>query len=248
MKELMEEKRENREANYAKWGPTTDHNGMGFLVRLGYVIGGSTPLPLPGEIRKINEFKPKGGISLGVDGYKYFNTRWGLTAGLRLFYEGMHTGANVKNYHMAIRMDEDVVEGNFTGTDITDTRMFGMTIPVTATYRVGARWTFNLGPFVSFWFYRDFNGEVYDGYLREGDPTGQKISISAENPATYDFGDDMRRFAVGAEFCADFRITRHLNAFGLLDWGFTDVFKNDFETVTFSLYPIYATLGLAYYY
>ena len=27
-------------------------------------------------IRKINEFAPKGGFSLGIDGYKYFNTRW----------------------------------------------------------------------------------------------------------------------------------------------------------------------------
>ena len=32
------------------------------------------------------------------------------------------------------------------------------------------------------------------------------------------------------------------------DWGLNDVFASDFETVTFSLYPIYATLGLAYYY
>ena len=54
MKSLMDEKRENREANYAKWGPTSDHDGMGFVVRAGYVIGGTSPLPLPAEIRKIN--------------------------------------------------------------------------------------------------------------------------------------------------------------------------------------------------
>ena len=29
LKELMKENRENREANYAKWGPTSDHIGMG---------------------------------------------------------------------------------------------------------------------------------------------------------------------------------------------------------------------------
>lgn len=248
LKDIMQENRENREANYAKWGPTSDNKGMGFVVRVGYVLGGTMPLPLPDEIRKINEFSPKGGISVGFDGYKFFNMRWGMTAGLRLFFQGMHTGANVKNYHTAIQMGDDIVEGNFTGTDITDTRMLGLTIPVTAAYRVGARWTFNLGPYFSYWIYRDLDGEVYDGYLRENDPTGQKIAIGSDNPASYDFSDDMRRFSCGAEFCADFRITRHLNVFGLLDWGFMDVFKDDFETISFSLYPIYATFGLAYFY
>ena len=103
--------------------------------------------------------------------------------------------------------------------------MTGFTIPVTATYRVGARWTFNLGPYVSYWIYRDFDGEVFDGYLREGSPVGQKITIGTDNPASYDF-----------------------NVFGLLDWGMNDVFKSDFETVTFSLFPLYATFGMAYYY
>ena len=111
LKELMKENRENREANYAKWGPTSDHNGMGYVVRAGFVLGGTTPLPLPKEIRKINEFAPKGGFSLGIDGYKYFNTKWGLSAGLRFFMQGMRTGAEVKNYNMAIVMGEDVVEG-----------------------------------------------------------------------------------------------------------------------------------------
>lgn len=248
LKELMKENRENREANYAKWGPTSDHNGMGYVVRAGFVLGGTTPLPLPKEIRKINEFAPKGGFSLGIDGYKYFNTKWGLSAGLRFFMQGMRTGAEVKNYNMAIVMGEDVVEGRFTGTDITETRMTGFTIPVTATYRVGARWTFNLGPYVSYWIYRDFDGEVFDGYLCEGSPVGQKITIGADNPASYDFSDDMRHFSWGMEFCADFRIKKHLNVFGLLDWGMNDVFKSDFETVTFSLFPLYATFGMAYYY
>ena len=149
---------------------------------------------------------------------------------------------------MSIVMGEDVVSGQFTGTDITETRTSGFTIPLMATCRVGARWTFNLGPYFSYWIYRDFDGHVFDGYLRESSPTGQKITIASENPAYYDFSDDMRRCSWGMEFCADFRLREHLNVFGLLDWGLSDVFQDDFQTVTFPMYPIYATLGLAYYY
>lgn len=238
----------DRNARYEKWGPTSDHNGMGYTVRAGFVLGGTTPLPLPAEVRSIGTFKTKGGLALGLEGYKYFNQRWGLTTGLHFFMQGMQTGAEVKDYNMALIMGEDKVEGHFTGTDITITHMTGFTVPVMATYRIGARWNFNLGPYFSYWIFRDFEGEVYDGYLREGSPTGQKIAISRENPASYSFSDDMRRVSWGFEFCADFRVMRHMNVFGLLDWGLSDVFKKDFKTVSFPMYPLYATFGLAYYY
>ena len=50
-----------------------------------------------------------------------------------------------------------------------------------------------------------------------------------------------------AAFCT-LDLCLNLNVFGLLDWGLSDVFQDDFQTVTFPMYPIYATLGVAYYY
>ena len=137
---------------------------------------------------------------------------------------------------MAIVMGEDVVEGRFTGTDITETRMTGFTIPVTATYRVGARWTFNLGPYVSYWIYRDFDGEVFDGYLQRRFASWAKITIAPTIQLPTISVTTCAISPGGWNFCADFRIKKHLNVFGLLDWGMNDVFKSDFETVTFSLF------------
>ena len=84
-----------QEDRWEKWGPTTGLKGGGFIARVGYVIGGTTPIPLPAEIRKVNGFIPRGGVSLGIDGYKMFTKRWVISAGAHFFWEGFHTNADV---------------------------------------------------------------------------------------------------------------------------------------------------------
>lgn len=236
------------EDKYELWGPTSTKTQNGIIIRGGYVIGGTTPMPLPAEIRSINEFKPLGGLSIGADAYHMFSRHWGLQLGWHFFFEGFHTGADVKNYRMGITKDGNYLEGNFTGTDITDTRMFGATVPLTATYRISPRWNVSAGPFVSFLFAKTFEGEVYDGYLREGDPTGQKVEMTRDNPATYDFADNMRNAYWGMQVVFDWKAAKHVNVFGGFDWAFSSIFPADFKTVEFKMYPIYAKIGLAYRY
>ncbi len=232
---------------FAEWG-TTEEKPWSFLVRAGYVIGGTTPLPLPEEIRGINSFTPEAGVSIGVDAYRQVAPRWGVMAGLHFFTEGMRTSADVKNYHMGITQDEDYLEGYFTGEDVTETVMTGLTLPVMASFSVSPRWNINLGPYVSYIISHKFEGEVFGGYLREGTPTGQKVIIDESNPATYDFADSMRNWLWGMRIGADWKATRHCTVFANLDWGLNDVFQSDFETVEFALYPLYGTIGVAYCY
>lgn len=238
------------EDKYKKWGPHDIHNS-GWTIRAGYVIGGTTPLPLPSEIRSINEFKPLGGVTFGADYYHMFGRIVGIQFGAHLFYEGFHTIANVKNYRMAITQGNSTLSGNFTGTDVTDTKMVGVTLPVTATFRISPRWNASVGPFFSFLAKATFSGEVYDnddgvGYLREGDPTGPKIEITRQNPASYDFSSDMRHFYWGLSFMFEWKATQQFNVFGGLDWSLSSIFPSDFETISFKMYPIYAKIGLGY--
>ena len=219
-----------------------------FLGRIGYVIGGTTPMPLPEEIRSIDKFSPKFGMTVGVDATRRLDNRWGVTAGVYFFTEGMHTEAGVKNYHMGIIQGDDYLEGNFTGKDVTDNSMMGLTIPVMGSFSISARVDINLGPYVSYLYDREFKGEVYDGYLREGNPTGQKVIIDSGNPATYDFSDSMRQWLWGMCLGFDWKVVRHCTVFASLDWGLNDVFRSDFKTVEFALYPVYATFGVAYRY
>ena len=58
----------------------------------------------------------------------------------------------------------------------------------------------------------------------------------------------MRRVLWGVELGADWKITRRFTAFANLDWGMNSVFKSDFKTIDFPMYPLYATFGIAYLY
>lgn len=237
--------------NWEKWGPTKGMKGAGVIVRAGYTIGGTTPLPLPKEVRSINTFSPKGGATIGVDVYKMFGKRWGASVGWHFFYEGFHTSADVKNYKMSLTMDGNTMGGYFTGTDVTNTDMWGMTMPILATLRMSPRWNVSFGPYLSTYFKRNFSGFGYDnedgvGYLRVDDPTGEKIEMDRTNAATYDFTDNMLQWNAGLEFAFDWKACRHMNVFAKLDWGMTNIWESGFDAISFKMYPIYATFGLAY--
>ncbi len=237
---------------YAKWGPTSE-SGAGIIVRAGYTIGAVTPLPIPAEIRSINAFKPNGGATIGFDVYKMLSRRWGMSCGWHFFYEGFYAEADVKNYKMSLTMEGNTMAGYFTGTDVTDVGMWGLTMPLLVTFRVKARWNISMGPYFTVFFKQTFDGDVYDnsqgvGYLRVDDITGEKVNIDRSNPATYDFSDNMRNWNGGIELSADYKITRHLNAFGKLDFGLSNIIDPDFDAIEFKMYPIYGTVGIAYRY
>lgn len=242
--------------SYYIWGPNNHITHAGVIVRAGYVLGGTMPFPLPRNIRKMNTFKPKGGLNIGVEAYKMFNKRWGMSIGWQFFWEGFSTSADVMNYHMSIKQDGNSVTGYFTGTDVTRTEMVGMTIPFLVKCRLAPRWTLSAGPFVSILFKKSFEGEVYDndqgiGYFREDTPTGRYIVFSRENPATYDFANDedhMLNVYTGLEVCVDWKMTKRFNLFGKVDWGLSDIFESDFDAITFRMCPIYGTFGVAYRY
>ena len=59
--------------------------------------------------------------------------------------------------------------------------------------------------YVSYLTEGDFSGHVYDGYLREGDPTGPKIEFKDGRIATYDFSNRLRRFVYGAQMGISWR-------------------------------------------
>lgn len=221
-------------------------SGLGYGCRLGFTIGGITPVPLPAEVREMMTFSPNGAFMQEIYGYKLFKEKFGFYFGERLAIEGMNVEARVKNYHMSIEQGGDYISGYFTGVDKTEAKFISVKIPLEFMARINSRLDLRVGPYIQINLHREFKGEVYDGYLRENTPTGQKIVFSDGSKATYDFSEDVKKAGFGAEVAADFQIKNGFGIFANLDYGFRSVFPDDFETISFKMYPIFFSLGVSY--
>lgn len=223
-------------------------DNLTYNLRFGYGIGGSAPMGMPATIRSLDSYKLEPNFSLGLGVYKQQSDHWGLTTGLHLENKGMNIDATVKNYHIAIVRGGQRLEGQFTGHNASEVEMWMLTLPLQATYSINSNLHLKLGPYMSYVRSHSFRGYAYDGYLRVGDPTGAKVELGSDEGSrgTYDFSDDMRSLQFGMMLGAEWYFYKRWGAFADLSWGFTGIFKKDFNTIEQTLYPIYGTIGVSY--
>ena len=224
-------------------------HGLEYEMKAGLGIGGTSPLPLPREIRSIDSYSPGLAFSLEGNALKWLDAQkqWGIKVGLRLESKTMTTKATVKNYGMEILNDNGgKLSGLWTGGVKTKVHNSYITLPVSAVYKINKRWRTSLGAYISYLLDGDFSGDVYDGHLRTPDETGSRVDFSGDNKATYDFTNDLRKFQWGLQAGGEWKAFKHFDVFADLTWGLNNIFNSDFHTVKFNLYPIYLNMGFAY--
>ena len=199
-------------------------HGSEYNIKAGFNIGGTSPIPLPKEIRKIDSYAP--GIAIAIEGNatKWFDEKkkWGLTLGVRLENKNMTTEATVKNYGMKII--------NTNGGELAGLWTGGVKTKVKISYLLEG----------------NFSGHVYEGHLRTPDQTGSKVEFTDESIATYDFSNELRKFQWGIQFGGEWKAFKHLTVHADVTWGLNNIFQKDFDTITFNMYPIYLNLGFGY--
>lgn len=217
-------------------------------ARIGYNIGATTPLGIPATVRSLETFRLTPNWMVGADVMIPFRQKWGAMAGLCLENKGMDVEVTTKGYRMKLKMEDDELEGLYTGHVRQKVRQWMFTVPVLATYQISPSLLLKAGPYVSVVFDKNFYGTASDGYLRKDDPTGMKVVMGTEESqwATYDFPDEMRTWQFGLAVGADWQFYRQFGMTVNLSWGLTGVMKGDFETVEQTLYPIYGQIGVFY--
>lgn len=227
---------------------TSKSSAWSIRPQIGYNLGGMVPVPLPAEIRKINDYKPTGGLSLGADVAYRLDKHWRLNLGLQYFDRGMRTEAEVKSYHMTVNQGGNFLRGYFTGHNHSRAEQRGFGLSFLGEWQPTKRWSFTTGPVVEYYTHRRFIGSVTDGYLRVNVPTGDKVVFGplADDTPTYDFSEDMSRWGIGWQLGASYRFSRDWSAFASGRYIFTNSFVSTFETISMRLHPTFLTLGLSY--
>ncbi len=226
----------------AKAGKFTDY--FKIKLRVGYNFGGTTPIGLPAEIRKINSYSPSFAPSIGLHLSHQINEKWGYDFGLRTEYKGMTTRADVKYYYTTINVGDDnaPVSGYYSGEIKTAVQNSYLSLPILATYKPNSKWELQAGAYVALLLTSSFTGSALDGYLYSKE--GQKLTVG--NGAPYDFSNQVRRFDCGFDVAAERKITERLAASLRLTWGLVPIFPTGFESVTYKMYNVYLNAGASY--
>lgn len=224
------------------------NKNIDYQVRTQFSIGGTAPLGIPREIRKIQSYNPTLQLGVEANATKWFSNQkdFGLRIGVRFEGQGMKTRARVKDYRTEINYNGALVKGHFTGKVKTNIRNTYITLPVLAVYNLNSNFNLYGGVYFSGLIDKTFNGKVSDGYLRQGDPTGQKILFDNEKTADYDFSEEVRRFQWGTQVGGEYKMNDHFRLFADMTYGFNGVMKSDFDAISFSMHNIHLNLGFGY--
>ncbi len=224
------------------------NTNMDYELNAHFSIGGSAPINMPVEIRKIESYNPNLQLGLGASATKWLGDEsdWGVRLGVYAHSKGMETRAQVKNYKTEVILDKLHMKGVFTGLVETRVENSYLTVPVSMTYKLSDRWSLYAGPHVSFVLTPHFSGYVSDGVFRLGDATGERIVFDGESQAAYDFSESIRKVQWGAQIGAEWSLRKHFVLFSHLDYDFNDLFVKDFTAISFPLHNIYLNLGFGY--
>ncbi len=218
-----------------------------FKAFAGYNLGGSSPLPLPAEIRKINSWSPGFAGSLAIHATRWITPEWGITSGLAVDLKGMIIKADVKYMmtNLVIGEGDNIgfFSGMFTGENKTKVRNGYLVLPLLATWRPLDKWTFRLGGYFASQQDAKFEGTASNGYIRNGGPAGDIINIES---ATFDFSDNIKKVDAGLMASADWFFTDKMAVTGQLSWGLVPLFPSDFNGIPYKMYNIYFLTGIAY--
>ena len=114
-------------------------HGLEYEFKAGVNIGGTSPLPLPHEIRSLDSYSPGLAITIEGNATKWIDEakKWGVSVGLRLDSKSMTTEATVKNYGMEILSETGgKIQGLWTGGVKTKVKMSLLTVPILANYKI----------------------------------------------------------------------------------------------------------------
>lgn len=230
-----------------------ENKQLEWFLNLGLSLGGTSPLPLPEQVRKISHYNPKVNPYLGVAMIYNLDIqrKWAIGTEIALETKGMRVKDEVK--YMSTRVtvsgkdnpNEQIVTGDFVGKNTTNVNLQYLTLSIYGLYNIDTKWSLKAGGYLANTLKSTFNGNVSDGYLLDKD-SGERFIIGEDDIASFDFSDDIRDFDIGLLVGGKFNLNQRIGIIGTVTWGLTDIFYSGSNPISFKLQNIYGTLGVSY--
>ena len=227
------------------------HDDIEYQAKIQLSLGGSAPLGIPAQIRKIESFKPVNPFGIEMNATKWIDQKkeFGIRAGLKFEGRGMKTQAKVKNYYTQIEDDSGAQpKGYFTGHVVTELENYYFTLPVAFVWNINDTWNVYGGFYFSVAANKSFSGYIYDGAFREGSPIGELTTFEDTAQGLYDFSEDLRSFQWGNQLGAEYKTKSNWRIFADLTMANNQAFKKSFEAISFKMYNIFGNIGAAYHF
>jgi len=208
-----------------------------FLLLLGLNLGGTMPLPMPGNITKVESYSPGFTPSIGIDALSKLSKKTGVSAGLRLENKGMKSTASVKEYSMNF----GDFRGRFNGTVDTEMNFYYLGLPVLARYALTETFFVYAGAYYAYLLNGEFKGAANDGFLNGNKG---KMEVIREE---YNFSNELRNHDIGLNLGLNFLPynERVLVCFDF-NYGFLSVFPSNFNGIADDMQNVYGRLSLGY--
>ena len=217
-----------------------------YRLYVGAKLGGTFPIGLPQEIRGINSYNPTFNPTIGIDAVHMFNDKLGMSVGARLEYKGMNAEVDVRHYLISVNIQDGdsqgLTRGYFSGKVENQTKHLYGTLPVLAVYRPTSTWEFRAGVWAAYAFSTGFQGNAFDGTIRES----FLLPKVAVRMSAFQYDEDVRRFDAGLQLGTSCNISNHLCANADITWGLVNTLNPSTRKVDISTYNVYLDLGLGY--
>lgn len=208
----------------------------------GFNVGATAPFPIPNKFSNF-VWEPTFTPYLGWEFSLYDNKYIGFTAGVVFSKKGMKAEADVYQIYTNVIVDNVNVEGYFTGRNKTIVDNIYVSLPMMFTYNK-INYKIDFGASFNYLLMGNFKGEVKDGYIRIGEPTGPKTEVDL---STYEFNDNIKKFEICLEGRFERKIYRNLHLSAGISCSVKTMMKEDFKGLEEKFRNLYTNVGLVYY-
>lgn len=222
-----------------------------FRVEGGLTLGAYMPevTPMPVEIREVDQFTPVGGGHLGLRAmYRPKASLFSYFVTLGLKHQGMETNTRVKNYSTSVRVEDNSINGYWTGEVYTHCEFLNLGLSPGVNYRISQSWSAEVGLYVGASLYTNFSGYVHEGYLRDKTPLGTKISFQGDKHGDYDFSSDLQtwHYVTDIALCYERKHDSPWQFYVQYDYTMNGLFNEGFNVVNYNMHGRFLNFGVSY--